>query len=143
LRQARRGSGLTLKQLAGLAELAGTPVSPRSLEVWEAGKRLPRHALPGLAQVLDVSTNWLLTGEERVPSLEDLVSRLDGLEQTLARGIDAAAENWMTVDQRLRAVEERLAAVEQRLARLEDRTITMNGGDVSQPESSAISLSPE
>jgi transcriptional regulator with XRE-family HTH domain len=78
LRLARARAGLSR---AALAEAAG--VSPRSIEEYEMG-RVPPQALPAIARALEVSTVWLITGEQMIDKqLDEMVERLDRIDAKL------------------------------------------------------------
>jgi transcriptional regulator with XRE-family HTH domain len=80
LRLARTRAGLTR---AELAEAAG--ISERAIEEYENG-RVPRRALPALARALEVSTVWLLTGEQMIDKrLADQTAELAEMRAVLER----------------------------------------------------------
>lgn len=75
LRSVRIGRGLTVRELA-----KRTGIAVRSIERYESGTRLPRHALPALCVELEVDPHWLLTGEYRLGEFGEVLSKLDALE---------------------------------------------------------------
>jgi transcriptional regulator with XRE-family HTH domain len=78
LRQARIRSGLTRRELA---DAAG--ISERAIDEYEGG-RIPPKNLPKLARALEVSTVWLLTGEQATDTrLREITERLERIERLL------------------------------------------------------------
>jgi DNA-binding Xre family transcriptional regulator len=107
---------LTLKELARQAG----GISPRSLEVYEAGKRIPRQALPAICLALDVDPHYLLTGQRRDGELGEVLAKLDAHEVMLREMTRLAADNWRAVSSRLGALEDRLRVIESPAERLSD-----------------------
>ena len=73
-----------------LAELAG--VSQRSMQAYETGEVIPYRKMREIADVLGVSTSWLLHGEEEntdseIEQLERKIDDLTKLVRSLARKI--------------------------------------------------------
>ena len=73
-----------------LAELAG--VSQRSMQAYETGEVIPYRKMREIADVLGVSTSWLLHGEEEnvdseIEALERKIDDLSKLVRSLARKI--------------------------------------------------------
>jgi transcriptional regulator with XRE-family HTH domain len=80
LRTARLRAGLTR---AELAEAAG--LSRRAIDEYETG-RIPPKALPSLARALEVSTVWLLTGEQTTDKqLAELQAAVGRIEEKIDR----------------------------------------------------------
>jgi transcriptional regulator with XRE-family HTH domain len=70
-------AGLNMTQLA---ERSGIPY--RTLQKYLSGEhRVPSAALPGLADVLDVSIDWLMTGEPAAMHPRPLLIAVDQLHQ--------------------------------------------------------------
>ena len=73
-----------------LAELVG--VSQRSMQAYETGETVPYRKMREIADVLEVSTSWLLHGEEEntdseIEALERKIDDLSKLVRSLARKI--------------------------------------------------------
>lgn len=85
---ARKELGLTQEELA---ELAG--VSQRSMQAYETGEVVPYRKMREIAQVLEVSTSWLLHGEEEnadseIDSLKREIDNLSKLVRSMSRKLD-------------------------------------------------------
>ena len=64
IREARIRAGLSQEGLAVRMQLAGLQISQMAVSRIETGRRLVAdYELPVLAEVLGVTTDWLLTGE--------------------------------------------------------------------------------
>ena len=86
--QARKELGITQEELA---ELAG--VSQRSMQAYETGEVIPYRKMREIAGVLEVSTSYLLHGEEEntdseVSELKREIDNLTKLVRSMSRKLD-------------------------------------------------------
>lgn len=82
----RERRGLTQPQVIERAGLGISANALRKYQYWEAGKHLPGHEqLEAIAEVLNVSYDYLITGGEQSPPAKDILARLDRIETQLAR----------------------------------------------------------
>lgn len=69
VRSIRKSKKLTQKDLAGALQLLGVMIDRMSINRIESGTRCVNdYELVALSEVLGVSINWLLFGEEEVPT---------------------------------------------------------------------------
>ena len=74
-----------------LAELAG--VSQRSMQAYETGEVIPYRKMRDIAEALNVSTSWLLHGEDEnsdneIADLKDQIGNLEKLIRQMSRKLD-------------------------------------------------------
>ena len=84
IRVARERKGLNQSELA-----MALAVTPQTVQQWEAGKTSPRNKkIDALAKILDVTSDWLLTGREVLqPSNDEELSRQERMMLELFRDL--------------------------------------------------------
>ena len=94
IRQARLEAGLTQDEFCH-----AVGVTLRTAQHWEHGDNVPYRKLAEIAEVLNRDSGWLLHGESDTDSddevtekLSEVASRLDRIEQMLARQAELPAE---------------------------------------------------
>lgn len=98
IRDARRAMGLTQDELA---DVIG--VGMRQIQYYEAGESNPYRTLRRIAEATNRSVGWFLHGDRPTElAAEELVQRLEAVEEGQARFEEALSEQRVLLDELLR-----------------------------------------
>lgn len=85
--EARKQIGLTQRELA---ELIGA--SPRAMQGYEAGERIPYRKMPDIARVVNKPMAWLLHGDAAMIGMDEQLAALEKHVAELTSEVRAAIE---------------------------------------------------